>query len=801
MMAYQNNTVLVILIFAVLALLQLMWLPSASALLYRIEEERPAFTFIGNVKDDSNLRKKHSEEVLKSLRFSLHQPSTAANEYLTIDAELGILRSKARIDREQLCLPPTSNCDTLAVDVKVLPLEHIEIIKVRVKIIDINDQKPTFPVARVEWPILENAVIGTSFPLPHAEDADVDRYGVQIYEITTPTIMFDIQITNQTDGTLDAAIVLRNRLDHETQDFYRLVVNAWDGGTPPQQGTLTVDIVVINVNDNNPVFGRDQYEAKVYENAIPGSELLRVHAVDSDSGTFGEVVYSLSPLTASSLGHLFRIDSRTGMIYLKDLLDYEQRRFYELVVVASDRGENSLHTSAKVEIVVLDVNDNAPSIIMNALTDSGHAEIAENVNVGTFVAHMIVLDPDAGPSGQFECTIDSEYFLLDRRVPSVSNGGSINGAGTAPAGIEYKLVSDAIFDREQRDSYEVRMTCADLGEPQQMTYKRFKVKVVDENDNSPVFSERIYHVFYGENNVPGSLVIKLNATDQDIGRNSAIRYEIQSLSGKNDKVILDIDPVSGYVRAQTIFDYEDRHSYEFLLIASDHGEPPRSATATLLLEILDQNDEKPTFIYPEGRNSFTFQVYENRSPNVFVGKVNATDKDSHPYNQINYILDGALSDPGVRDAFELDPTSGVITTKITFDREVIASYRLMIVAANVGFVAIKSSTEVIVQILDENDNAPQILFPSSANQTIQVPTNLGVGSTVATIRAHDPDYSLNGTLTYLMLNPLSATIFDIMPSTGAIVVTGDLSKRDQQIFTLQVSYACISFTITVTQTC
>jgi hypothetical protein len=153
----------------------------------------------------------------------------------------------------------------------------------------VNDRKPTFPVGRIEWPVQESALPGLTFPLPHADDADAGANGVQIYELATPSKIFDVQMTNQTDGTLDVALVLRGRLDFETQDFYRLVVNAWDGGKPPQHGTITVDIVVINNNDHHPVFGRDDYEARVYENAVPGSEVLRVHAVDADSGQMGEV--------------------------------------------------------------------------------------------------------------------------------------------------------------------------------------------------------------------------------------------------------------------------------------------------------------------------------------------------------------------------------------------------------------------------------------------------------------------------------------------------------------------------------
>lgn len=484
------------------------------------------------------------------------------------------------------------------------------------------------------------------------------------------------------------------------------------------------------------------------------------------------------------------------MIYLKDVLDYEQQREYMLNVVASDRGDKSLHTTVKVKIMVLDVNDNAPSIIINTLTESGLPEIDENVNVGTFVAHIHVHDPDAGQNSQFDCSIDSEHFILERRAepPSASSqgseaerqGGLGEGGGSS---VVYTLVSNAIFDREIRDSYDVRMTCADLGEPQQTVHKKLKVKVTDENDNAPTFAERAYHIFYAENNVRGSFVVKMNASDADIGGNGAIRYEIQNVDASENLTLLDVDPVLGLVRAQTVFDFETRRVYEFRIIASDHGKPPKSSTVAMFLEILDQNDAKPAFIFAPGSNaSYVFQVAENAGLNAYVGTVNATDADSYPYNQIVFAIDASVSDAGARDTFDVNSATGVIRTRGSLDREQVAEYKFVVVASNVGSPTVSSSTIVTVQVTDDNDNAPVVLFPSPADHTVLASSLTSVGSTVAQIRARDPDLGLNGTLVYRLMNPLPANVFEVVRDTGEVKVISDLSPHYQQTFTLQVSF-------------
>jgi hypothetical protein len=201
----------------------------AAILSYRVEEEKPPFTHVGNVRDDSHLRATYQgdEDTLASLRFHLHHPTAAANEYFAIDSETGQLRTRSRIDRDALCRPAKPHCDVLHLDVVVKPYQYYEIIKVRVKVTDVNDLHPTFPKDRVEFRVLETAALGTRFPLPPAEDGDLGNNSVVIYDFAQdqPSSMFDLAINNHSDGSITASLVLQQQLDHEQADFHRLKVS------------------------------------------------------------------------------------------------------------------------------------------------------------------------------------------------------------------------------------------------------------------------------------------------------------------------------------------------------------------------------------------------------------------------------------------------------------------------------------------------------------------------------------------------------------------------------------------------
>ena len=259
-------------------------------------------------------------------------------------------------------------------------------------------------------------------------------------------------------------------------------------------------------------------------------------------------------------------------------------------------------------------------------------------------------------NAQVECGIDSSLFHLE-----------------AIFAAEYKLVTGRVFDREQESHHIVTVRCRDAGLPHLVTMKTISVQITDENDNAPQLASNIFFVNLKENNLLYATVVKMNATDADDGRNGALMYRLDPLEG-TPKEGLSIDPVSGTIAASVVFDYEKRQSYSYLMTVKDRGDAPKSGAATLILNIVDVNDEVPVFEMP----SYFFTVVENRPAGTVIGQVKAYDVDATAeYQRITYSMEGVGS-----KAFRVDPTSGEILARTVLDREEVAVYKFRVRAAN-----------------------------------------------------------------------------------------------------------------------
>lgn len=294
-----------------------------------------------------------------------------------------------------------------------------------ITILDINDNDPVFPVnASRQIEIVESAAIGSRFPLPAATDRDSGRFGVQRYAFTAMTSRmetpFELRNDRNPDGSMDVRLVLTRSVDRETLAEYRLIIVAYDGGVPASRSaTCDITVVVLDVNDNQPLFEQSHYEASVVENAPIGTIVLRLRATDQDIGSNGVVKYQLS---SGSHGTPFAVDDVTGDISVVGELDYERSVIHHIIVSAIDGDgsaspEVALSSDVTVQIRVVDVNDNAPMMTFNTLSSSGAhaASVSEDAAPGTFVSHVIVMDPDSLSNGQTHCSMISDEvpFRLD----------------------------------------------------------------------------------------------------------------------------------------------------------------------------------------------------------------------------------------------------------------------------------------------------------------------------------------------------------------------------------------------------
>jgi len=371
---------------------------------------------------------------------------------MAIDEQSGIVRTAARLDRDTLCTSgsasSTAACQ-VRLDIVVQPMSHFRIVTVAVDLVDINDNSPQFDVDFVSHDLVESSLPGVALVLSAPVDADAGVNGVQRYRLDyvdglTAAVGkddFELRATRKLDGSTELKLVVVKRLDREAQDEYRLRVVAVDGGDPPRSGSLDVLIRVLDANDNIPTFDRAVYEATVDENCPLRTTVATVRAVDRDAGPNAALTYYLSAATAANYGRTFAVDNVTGDVYVTGKVDYESTPVYRLLVSARDSGPEAVSADAAVIVRVSDVNDNAPRIFINTLlaSDTDVATVPEDARPDTFVAHVLVADPDSGDNGRVNCSLDEpeNHFRLKQMY-----------------GAEYQVVTSGDpLDHETTDRY------------------------------------------------------------------------------------------------------------------------------------------------------------------------------------------------------------------------------------------------------------------------------------------------------------------------------------------------------------
>ncbi|XP_023803108.1 protocadherin beta-15-like, partial [Cyanistes caeruleus] len=345
----------------------------------------------------------------------------------------------------------------------------LQFFRVEVVLEDINDHSPVFPEKRVVFKIPETSEPGSRVPLEVARDLDIGSNTVQAYSISPQNKYFIVSFGSRSNGDKYVELVLEKSLDREEHAEMGFHVIAVDGGSPPRSGTIEISIIILDVNDNPPIFTQERYIGKVLENMPEGSVVLTVSATDQDAGVNGEISYQLSEAEDQS-DSTFVIDNTTGEIKITKPLDFEAAQSHELSVRATDGG--GLSAICKVLVEVVDVNDNAPEVVVSSFS----SPLPENTAPGTVVALFTVRDRDSGANGKISCGLEDQLFFSLR--PAYKN--------------YYELVTVSALDREETARYILRVTAADAGSPPLTSTQTFTVDISDVNDNAPVFNQTSY---------------------------------------------------------------------------------------------------------------------------------------------------------------------------------------------------------------------------------------------------------------------------------------------------------------------
>lgn len=735
---------------------------------WSVKEQSVPHVFIGDLRHD--LVSSSSFSSLDDVRFRLLPKPNQFLGFLSFDELTGVMKtSSTAIDRETQCprtMMTTVNSCTVDVSVALFrSVQLIDVLHIRIDIEDINDHSPTFDLSLYELCLSESSIVGTSVPLPVANDLDGYQFGVIDYQVEPA--FSELLLTNSTSssGTMLPFLVVKSTVDRERKPFYEFQLTAMDGGG--LTGSTKVLVVLEDINDNAPVFAQSQYLVSVREDHPVNAEAIFIaSATDSDAGNNAIVDYGFDPETMATHGRVFAINRSHGQVTLKQSLDHEQQTTFRLRILATDRGAVPLTSQTLLVINVLDVNDNYPQVTINTLTGSKiRSEVLEHQGPGVFVAHVSVYDLDSADSGQVICQLvsGSDWFSLDQIVDG-----------------QYKLTTGYQLDYNDRTAYVVTVLCSDSAIPPLSTAVSLTVDVIDQNDFDPVFSEPVYNISIIENNSPLAFLMQCNATDADAGLNGRLVFRLEMMQemvfpdGANISDSVTVDPDTCVVVASRSFDYETTKQLEFLIRAEDLGDPHRSSYSSIILNILDANDEAPIF----SQLCYSFELSENLAPGSFVGQVSATDKDSDQFNQFQFNVSDR-NPAAVKDMFVVDWTTGIIISSVTFDREECANYSLNVIVFDSHSPSMISQSVVEIIVTDDNDNSPRILFPDQQNNIFNasgfsLPTQND--SFIVQVVATDPDAGQNSTLVF-GLTGTNAKFFSIDRLTGDVSLNPNSTFR------------------------
>lgn len=644
--------------------------PAASQLRYSVPEEQRPGALVGNVARALGLELRR----LGPGCLRINHLGAPSPRYLELDLTNGALFVNERIDREALC-EQRPRC---LLSLEVLAHNPVAVSAIQVEILDINDNSPRFPRPDYQLQVSESVAPGARFHIESAQDPDVGANSVQTYELS-PSEHFELDLKPLQENSKVLELVLRKGLDREQTALHHLVLTAVDGGIPARSGTAQITVRVLDTNDNSPAFDQSTYRVQLREDAPPGTLVVKLNASDPDEGSNGELRYSLSSYTSDRERQLFSIDATTGEVRVSGTLDYEESSSYQIYVQATDRGPVPMAGHCKVLVDIMDVNDNAPEVVLTDL----YSPVPEDVALNTVVALLSVNDQDSGSNRKVSLGLEASLPFR------------LNGFGNS-----YTLVVSGPLDRERVAAYNITVTATDGGIPPLTSQRTLQVEVSDINDNPPSFLKDSYSVYIQENNLPGVLLCTVQATDPDQKENAEVTYSLldREIQGLPVTSYVSINSASGSLYALNSFDYEKFREFFVTVEAQDKGRPPLSSTVTANVYVVDMNDHAPHILYPTSTNSSAaIEMVPRTAPaGYLVTKVIAMDSDSGQNAWLFYHL-VPTSDS---DLFKVELHTGEIRITRKIGDESGTTFNLTVVVRDNGEPPLSATVAITVAVVD-----------------------------------------------------------------------------------------------------
>ncbi|KAM4587775.1 cadherin EGF LAG seven-pass G-type receptor 2 isoform 1-T1 [Odontesthes bonariensis] len=609
------------------------------------------------------------------------------------------------------------------------------------------NSSPQFQPPMYQVSVAENKPAGTQVVVLKAVDVDEGEAGRLEYFIEA---LFDSRSNNLfAVDPGSGAVSTVEVLDRETKDTHVFRVTAVDHGMPRRTAMATLTITVSDTNDHDPVFEQQDYKESIRENLEIGYEVLTVRATDGDAPVNGNILYHI--LNSNGSNDVFEIDSRSGVIRTKGLVDREVVEAYMLLVEANDQGRDPgpRSATATVYIVVEDDNDNAPQFSEKRYV----VQVPEDMTPNTEILHVTATDQDRGSNAVVHFSIMSGntrgQFYIDAQTGKMD------------------LVSH--LDYEANKEYTLRIRAQDGGRPPLSNISGLvTVQVLDVNDNAPIFVSTPFQATVLENVPLGYSIIHIQAVDADSGENSRLEYR---LTETMPHFPFTINNSTGWIVVAAELDRESVDFYNFGVEARDHGYPVMSSSASISMTILDVNDNNPEFT----QKAYFMRLNEDAAVGTSVVTVSAVDQD------INSVVTYQISSGNTRNRFSITSQSGggLITLALPLDYKLERQYVLTVTASD-G--TLFDTAKVFVNVTDANTHRP--VFQSS-HYTVNINEDRPMSTTVVVISATDEDTGENARITYFMDDSIPQ--FDIDSDTGAVTTQMELDYEDQVSYTLAIT--------------
>ncbi|KAG8579348.1 hypothetical protein GDO81_010832 [Engystomops pustulosus] len=449
-------------------------------------------------------------------------------------------------------------------------------------------------------------------------------------------------------------------------------------------------------------------------------------------------------ISSANAENLFHVNLEDGNLYVTDRIDRETicETASSCLLSLEAVAENPLSVFP-VKVEIQDINDNPPVFSKSII----NLEISELTQPGTKFVLVNAVDPDVGVNSLQSYKIsENNYFSLREKISS--------------DGRRYpELVLQKMLDREQQSSYEIVLTALDGGQPVKTGTAVIKISVSDINDNAPLFRKELYQVSMSENVTINSLVLQLDATDEDEGINGQITYSFSHIN-KIAQQIFSLDPKTGEIRTKGHLDFETTKNYDMIIEAEDGG--GLVSHTKVVVKIIDANDNAPEIVL----SSISTSIPENAIPGTLIALINIRDADSGTNGDISCKITDSLP-------FDITSSSSNyyrLQISDTLDREDNDVYNITITASDKGSPPLSTTKIIQIRVTDVNDNSPAF---DQEKYDVYVPENKAAGSSLFTVQASDRDLHDNGKIKYSIIN---SNIGDV-PISSYITInseTGDL---------------------------